>query len=56
MDPEVEKCAAVLVKKAGDTNQFIAEAARRTSDAMALHCTETRVISALIAICDHRAP
>ena len=55
LDSEIDHCALVLFKKAADTNLFIAEAAKRTVEAMPLLANESTVIQALISNCDSRA-
>jgi len=44
-DPHIDTVLPVLLKRAADTNQFIAEQAEQTLQQIVLHCSETRVFN-----------
>jgi len=57
MDPEIERMALALTKKAGESaSGFIADEAKRALTAMTHNATPTRVLSALIQCTAHKAP
>lgn len=55
MDPEIEKCMTILLKKATDTNLFIAEAAQTALSKMCIHTTESKVIHSLLPHSDQKS-
>jgi hypothetical protein len=51
MEPFMEKILKLLLKKASDTNIFIAEEAEKAIEAMCQNCQDTKVLSILLSHC-----
>jgi hypothetical protein len=54
MDVEIETVAASIVKRSADTNEFISQAADASLASMILHCSESRVLNALLGCSTHK--
>ena len=54
MDVEIETVAASIVKRSADTNEFISQAADASLASMILHCSESRVVNALLGCSMHK--
>lgn len=55
-DPELEAAMPALIRRAADTNVFIVEAADAALAAVVTHCSEARVVGALLSAAGHKQP
>jgi hypothetical protein len=55
MDVELDALAAALLKKSADSSGFLCEEADRALSAMTAHCSESRVLVALLGTSGHRS-
>jgi hypothetical protein len=47
MDPEVDTIIPILIKRCGDSNQFVCESASSSINAVVLNCSTSKVLNAL---------
>ena len=55
-DAELDAALPVLIRRAADTNVFIVEAADAALASAVLHCSEARVVAALLTASAHKQP
>jgi len=54
LDPEIEVCLPVILRRAADTNAFISEAANGTMRDVCRHATEAKLMTPVLAAVTHR--
>lgn len=56
MDPHIDNTVKVMMNKLTEASGFIGASAERVLDSMVNSATETKVLTALMNMCDHRHP